>query len=192
MHGASARASAVIVVNCAAGATRKVSSDDVFSTRSLLREATFPVSSKKSRPHDSARAYRGAHVHARACISAPHTCEVASSFNWRDRRLPFWISALARFPYFPIDSVRSKWVMQVGGGKTIVSYFSLFSVYLLDVYRRRIYFCIRMIYSYWNIGIVCSIRIYRWRNVAICNRVGNKVSRALRQTIIPGECTGES
>lgn len=87
---------------------------------------------------------------------------------------------------------RSKWVMQVGGGKTIVSYFSLFSVYLLDVYRRRIYFCIRMIYSYWNIGIACSIRIYRWRNVAICNRVGNKVSRALRQTIIPGECTGES
>lgn len=79
--GASARASALIVVNCAAGATRKVSSYDVFSTRSLLREATFPVSSKKSRPHDLARAYRGAHVHARARV------QVASVLirSWGDR-----------------------------------------------------------------------------------------------------------
>lgn len=122
MHGASARASALIVVNCAAGATRKVSSDDVFSTRSLLREATFPVSSKKSRPHDLARAYRGAHVHARACISAPHTCEVASSFNWRDRRAPFWIFLpLARFRYFsvPFES----------GAKNLGGYFIFFSLF---------------------------------------------------------------
>ena len=188
VHGASARASALIVVNCAAGATRKVSSGDVFSTRSLLREATFPVSSKKSRPHDLARAYRGAHVHARACISAPHTCEVATSFNWRDRRLPFWISAPASIS---LDRNRCK---QEEQRLFRISFFFFFSVLCCSMLYRR------NLFSYTNdityqaqrgVAFESFLRIYRWRNVAICNRVGNKVSRALRQTIIGGECTGE-
>lgn len=144
MHGArAARASALIVVNCAAGATRKVSSDDVFSTRSLLREATFPVSSKKSRPHDLARAYRGAHVHARARV------QVASVL----------IGAIVILDFCPLDSPD----LSIRSRETI--------------FGRR---------SSWKNTFISYIwhRIYRWRNVAICNRVGNKVSRALRQTII--------
>lgn len=153
--GASARASALIVVNCAAGATRKVSSYDVFSTRSLLREATFPVSSKKSRPHDLARAYRGAHVHARARVQVASVLIGAIVSAAILDFCPRTISILPIFPEIFLFDRRSSWK------NTLISYI-------------------------WH-------RIYRFsETIAICNRVGNKVSRALRQTIIRlrGECTG--